>query len=42
MIKAIENVQKVYLFLVYRYGWEFLCMVQGEDVPNMTRMYIHR
>lgn len=23
-----------------RYGWEFLCMVQGDDGP--TRMYIHR
>lgn len=25
-----------------RYGWEFLCMVQGDGEPNMTRMYIHR
>ena len=25
-----------------RYGWEFLCMVQGDSEPNMTRMYIHR
>ena len=25
-----------------RYGWEFLCMVQGDGVPDMTRMYIHR
>ena len=25
-----------------RYGWEFLCMVQGDDEPDMTRMYIHR
>ena len=25
-----------------RYGWEFLCMVQGDNEPNMTRMYIHR
>ena len=25
-----------------RYGWEFLCMVQGDDEPEMTRMYIHR
>ena len=24
-----------------RYGWEFLCMVQGEDEPGMSRMYIH-
>lgn len=25
-----------------RYGWEFLCMVQGEGEPEMTRMYVHR
>lgn len=25
-----------------RYGWEFLCMVQGSDEPDMSRMYIHR
>ncbi len=25
-----------------RYGWEFLCMVQGNDEPELTRMYIHR
>ena len=25
-----------------RYGWEFLCMVQGNDEPEMSRMYIHR
>lgn len=25
-----------------RYGWEFLCLVQGDGEPNMTRMYIHR
>lgn len=25
-----------------RYGWEFLCMVQGDGEPNMTRMYIHK
>ena len=24
------------------YGWEFLCMVQGDGEPHMTRMYIHR
>lgn len=24
-----------------RYGWEFLCMVQGEGEQEMTRMYIH-
>ena len=25
-----------------RYGWEFLCMVQGDDEPEMTRMYVHK
>ena len=25
-----------------RYGWEFLCMVQCDDEPDMSRMYIHR
>lgn len=25
-----------------RYGWEFLCMVQGDGEPEMTRMYVHR
>lgn len=25
-----------------RYGWKFLCMVQGDDEPDMTRMYVHR
>lgn len=25
-----------------RYGWEFFCMVQGNDEPKMSRMYIHK
>ena len=25
-----------------RYGWEFYCMAQGDDEPDMTRLYIHR
>lgn len=25
-----------------RYGWEFLCMVQGNNEPDMIRMYIHK
>ncbi len=25
-----------------RYGWEFCCMAQGDDEPDMTRLYIHR
>ena len=25
-----------------RYGWEFLCMVQGDGEPDMTRMTIHK
>ena len=25
-----------------RYGWEFLCMVQGDGEDSMSRIYIHR
>lgn len=25
-----------------RYGWEFLCMVQGDDEEELTRMYVHK
>jgi len=25
-----------------RYGWEFLCMVQGDGEPEPSRMYVHR
>lgn len=25
-----------------QYGWEFLCMVQGDGEEEMSRMYIHR
>ncbi len=25
-----------------RYGWDFLCMVQGDGEPEPSRMYIHR
>lgn len=25
-----------------KYGWKFLCMVQGDEEPDMTRMYIHQ
>ncbi len=25
-----------------RYGWEFMCMVQGDGEPDMSRMYVHR
>ena len=24
-----------------RYGWKFLCMAQGCDEPEMTRVYVH-
>ena len=49
---AVENlrakgVSPVYLITDHigfyeRYGWEFLCMVQGDGQPDMTRMYIHK
>lgn len=25
-----------------RYGWEFLCMVQGDGEEELSRMYIHK
>ena len=25
-----------------RYGWDFLCMVQGDGDPDPSRMYVHR
>ena len=25
-----------------QYGWEFVCMVQGDGEPKMTRMYVHK
>ncbi len=25
-----------------RYGWEFLCLAQGDGEPRMSRMYVHR
>ncbi|MDE6208169.1 MAG: GNAT family N-acetyltransferase [Lachnospiraceae bacterium] len=25
-----------------RYGWKFLCMVQGDGEQDMSRMYIHK
>ena len=42
-----KSVTPVYLITDHigfyeRYGWEFLCMVQGDNEPDMTRMYIHR
>ena len=24
-----------------RYGWQFLCMVQSDGEPNLSRMYVH-
>lgn len=41
-----EGITPVYLVTDHtsfyeRYGWEFLCMVQGDGEPEQTRMYIH-
>ena len=43
----IKGISPVYLLTDHigfyeRYGWEFLCMVQGDGEPQMSRMYIHR
>lgn len=42
-----KGVSPVYLLTDHtsfyeRYGWEFLCMVQGDGEPELSRMYIHR
>ena len=42
-----KDISPVYLLTDHtgfyeRYGWEFLCMVQGDGEPDMSRMYIHR
>ena len=42
-----KDISPVYLLTDHedfyeRYGWEFLCMVQGNDEDNLSRMYIHR
>ena len=49
---AVDDLRSKGIFPVYlvtdhtgfyeRYGWEFLCMVQGDGEPDMTRMYICR
>lgn len=41
-----KGITPIYLFTNHigfyeKYGWEFLCMAQGDDEPDMTRMYIH-
>lgn len=25
-----------------RYGWKFVCMVQGDGEEKMSRMYVHK
>ena len=42
-----KGVKQLYLITDHtsfyeRYGWEFLCMVQGDGEPDMSRMYIHQ
>ena len=42
-----KGVSPVYLLTDHigfyeRYGWELLCMVQGDGEPQMSRMYVHR
>lgn len=42
-----KGITPVYLFTDHtgfyeRYGWEFLCMAQGDGEESLSRMYIHR
>lgn len=44
---AANGVRTLYLLTDHtgfyeRYGWEFLCMVQGDGEATLSRMYIHR
>lgn len=43
----LRGISPVYLLTDHigfyeRYGWKFLCMVQGDGETQMSRMYIHR
>lgn len=43
----VKGISPVYLLTDHtgfyeRYGWEFLCMVQGDGEQELSRMYIHR
>ncbi len=40
--EAYLECMEAYLKAETEYGWYLLCMVQGDDEPEMTRMYIHR
>lgn len=40
--EAYMECMNAYLNDETEYGWEFLCSVQGDDEPDMTRMYVHR
>lgn len=40
--EAYLECMEAYLHKETEYGWKFLCMVQGDGEPDMTRMYIHR
>ncbi|MDD2427582.1 MAG: GNAT family N-acetyltransferase [Eubacteriales bacterium] len=42
-----KGISPLYLFTDHtcfyeRYGWEFLCMVEGKSENDMGRMYVHR
>lgn len=43
----VKGISPVYLLTNHtgfyeRYGWEFLCMVQGDGEEELSRMYTHR
>lgn len=39
--EIIGGMGEIYNDFYEKYGWEFLCMVQGDGEPEMARMYIH-
>lgn len=41
-----QKIETLYLITDYtsfyeRYGWKYLCSVQGDGEPNLSRMYVH-
>jgi len=44
---STKGIDRLYLITDHdsfyeKYGWEFLCMVQGDGEPNMSKMYRHQ
>lgn len=45
--QKVKGISPIYLVTDHtdfyeRYGWEFLCMAQGDGEEEMTKVYVHR